>query len=160
MLELKDILTLSASSVALVVSLLSLRRSWEFNMASLRNAARNNYMNALLDINRLLVTYPELWSTYDGTAKASDLPEEVARRRGFIWYHLNLFETVYAAFQQHRLEPLDDEERAFWDSWDVFIRSFLVQSSEARALVKSNDSMKFLNKEFTDYLRGCLTTES
>ena len=159
MLELKDVLTRSASGLALAVSLGSLRRSWQFNMASLRNAARNNYMNALLDINRQLITYPQLWSTYDGTAAAGDLPEEIARRRGFIWYHLNLFETVYAEFKQHRLEPLDYEDTAFWESWDVFIRSFLDKSPEARELVENDGSMKLLNNEFTGYLRKCLESK-
>jgi hypothetical protein len=160
MLELKDILTLSASAVALVVSLSSLRRSWQFNLASLRNTARHNYMNALLDVNRQLVDYPQLWSTYDGFAAANDLPLEINRRRGFIWYHLNLFETVYAEFKLHRLEPLDHEETDFWTSWDRYIRSFLDKSPEARAIVENDESMKLLNAKFTGYLRECLRPQN
>ena len=158
---LKDILPMVISSMALLVSFWSAHRSWRFNLASLRRIARNNYMTALFDINRQLITHPQLWAVYgeatssrQNAAAGQDL--EAGRRIAFIWYHLNLYETVYAEFYVQRLARLDDEDRKFWESWDGYVRSFLASSVEARAIVANDASMKLLNRDFVKYLRGCL----
>jgi hypothetical protein len=158
-MEAKDILTLTVSSAALAVALMTAARSWRSNRATLRSAGRNNYMNALFNINRELIAHPDLWSVYDPDwprAADYDSPTEVARRRGFIWYHINLFELFYADYHHHRLGSIDSADRQYWDSWDKYIRSFLKCSEEARAVVLNDDSMELLHRDFRDYLRSCL----
>jgi hypothetical protein len=158
---LKDFIAVVISAIALVVSLWSARRGWRFNLASLRKATRNYYMTALFDINRQLIANPQLWAVY-GTivaptqSTAAGQEQEAGRRLAFIWYHLNLYEMVYAEFQLNRLTTLDYDDRKFWESWDRYVRSFLSNSAEARAVVANDDSMKLLNRDFVEYLRGCL----
>ena len=157
---LKDLLAVAISAIALAVSLWSARRGWRFNLASLRKITRNNQMTALFDINRQLIANPQLWAVY-GTAIPSPqsptgLDQEALRRLAFIWYHLNLYEMVYAEYPLHRLAPLDYDDRKFWESWDAYIRSFLASSAEARAVVENDAGMKLLNRDFVQYLRGCL----
>jgi hypothetical protein len=158
----KDLVPIVISLVALVVSLWSAQRGWRYNLASLRRTARAGYMTALLDIDRQLITNPQLWRVYGvdfsaspGTgASAPDL--EAGRRLAFIWYHLNLYELVFSEFHAHRVAPLDRDEREFWVSWDKYIRLFLDRSAEARELVASDESMKLLNQNFVEYVRGCV----
>lgn len=157
----KDVLTLAISLIALAVSLWSARRGWEYNLASLRRTARSGYMTALLDIDKQLVANPQLWQVYGISVPCASpldavVPEhEAGRRLAFIWYHFNLYELVFSEFHANRVVALDRDERLFWESWDGYIRSFLTQSAEARALVASNDSMKLLSRDFVDYMRGC-----
>jgi hypothetical protein len=51
---------------------------------------------------------------------------------------------------------LDYDDRKFWESWDRYIRSFVANSAEARTVIGNDESMKLLNKDFVEYLRGCL----
>ena len=118
-------------------------------------------MNALLDIDRQLVTNPELWQVYGVDVAA--LPDdsihpdrEAGRRLAFIWYHLNLYELVFFEFHGDPVAPLDRDDRLFRDSWDGYVRSFLARSAEARELIAVDESMGLLNRDFVEYLRGCV----
>lgn len=153
-METKDVLTLTASLIAIIVSLVVAFRTWRSNVATFRNASRNNYMTALFDLNRQVITHPQLWAAYDPKSiPSSQDPIEAIRRRAFIWYHLNVFEVVYADYSTHRLTPLSRVDRLCWESWDNFISNVLQVSREARAIVASDDSMRLLNSEFVTYLR-------
>ena len=151
----KDYLTLSVSLVALVVSLVVAMRTWRSSVATFRNASRNNYMNALFDLNRQIIAHPQLWAVYEPAAivPSSQEPLEAVRRRAFIWYHLNVFELVHADYFTHRLTKLSKVDRVCWESWDNFISHVLKVSDEARTIVASDDSMRLLNSEFVAYLR-------
>ena len=48
----KDYFTLGVAILALVVSLIGVSRTWRVSVATFRNVSRNNYMNALFDLNR------------------------------------------------------------------------------------------------------------
>ena len=157
--ESKDIITGVISSLALVFSVWSLSRSWRANVSSLKKVAANSYMNALFDINRQIIIYPQLWAVYDRasvTRAQFDEPIEVARRRAFIWYHLNLFEMVYASFHQNRLAILSRDDLNIWSSWNEYMRAFLAKSPEATAVVESPELMKLLTRDFAEHLRGCI----
>lgn len=158
----KDVLTLGISLVALVVSLWSAQRGWSYNLANLRRTARAGYMTALLEIDKQLVANPQLWQVYgvevppQVQSGAVAVEHEAGRRLAFIWYHFNLYELVFSEFHANRVVSLDRDERMFWDSWDRYVRSFLAKSAEARALVASDDSMRLLNRDFVEYMRGCV----
>ena len=113
-------------------------------------------MNALFDLNRQVLTRPELWAVYDPGLLTSipDTPLEAVRRRAFIWFHLNVFEVVHADYFTHRITPLDHTDELCWRSWDNFVSNLLNSSAEARAIVESDDSMALLNRQFVEYLRG------
>lgn len=151
----KDYFTLGVAILALVVSLIGVSRTWRVSVATFRNVSRNNYMNALFDLNRQAIVNPRLWAAYDPTfaaALAAD-PLEKARLQAFIWYHLNLFEIVHADYVTHRLTPLDAIDKQHWESFDNFITSFLQGSPEAQGIVNSPRSASLLNKSFVEYLR-------
>jgi len=153
-MELKDLITLVPSSAALIVSLVVAARTRHYNRTTLRAASRNNYMNALLNINREIVGHPELWAVYDPRWRPAghELQTEAVRRRAFIWYHINLFELFYTDYHQYRLGPPDSADRQHWDAWDNYIRSFLEASPEAQAIVRDKASMALLNRDFRNYL--------
>ena len=157
----KDYFTLGVAILALVVSLIGVSRTWRVSVATFRNVSRNNYMNALFDLNRQAVLNPRLWAVYDpvfAAAMAAD-PLEKARLQAFIWYHLNLFEIVHADYVTHRLTPLDAIDKQHWKSFDNFITSFLKESPEAQIIVNSERSASLLNESFIKYLREKLPVQ-
>lgn len=109
-------------------------RTWRYNVSNLRKAAHGSYMSALFDINKQLISYPQLHAIYTDSGVPSDL--EATRRTAFIWYHLNLFETVFAHYNHYRIVPLDDVETGYWNSWQEFMRSFVLNASEVKAFVR------------------------
>jgi hypothetical protein len=157
-MEVKDVISLALSALAFLVSIVVAARTRYYNRATLRAAHRANYMNALLNLNREIMGHPELWSVYDAQWRPSefDSATETARRRAFIWYHLNLFELFYTDYHQQRNDAPDSDAREHWDAWDRYIRSFLNSSDEARVIVSDPDAMALLHREFRDYLIGCL----
>jgi hypothetical protein len=112
-------------------------------------------MTALFDLNRQVLERPELWKVYEPTTPL-DTKEEIdaVRRRAFVWYHINVFEIVYADYHSHRFFARNKVDRLYWESWNTFIGQVLRMNPEARAIVGSAESMSLLNKEFADYLRG------
>lgn len=157
-MEVKDVLTLALSALAFLVSIVVATRTRFYNRATLRAAHRNNYMNALLNLNREMVGHPELWSVYDARWRPGEYESEMetARRRAFIWYHLNLFELFYTDYHVQRNDVPDSDSREHWEAWDRYIRSFLDGSAEARAIVSDQKAMALVHREFRDYLIGCL----
>ena len=149
--------TLIVSVVALVVSFLTAVRTWISAVATFRSQARNNYMNALFDLNRQAIANPDLWSVYDAVlVPASNEPLKTAQRLAFVWYHLNLFEVVHADYTSHRLIPRDRVDELHWESLQNFMSTFLAGSEEAQRIVKTDGSARLLNRAFVDFLRGKL----
>jgi hypothetical protein len=152
----KDILTIVLSATAIGVSV-AVAFFWtrRYNLATLRYVSRNNYMNALFDINRQMIAQPQLWAVWDAQAIGPDFrdtPLEACRRRAFLWYHLNLFETVWADYHTHNIRKASETDRRYWRSWDRTIQSFLAGSAEARELIENPGAMSLLNEDFVEYL--------
>lgn len=160
-MTMKDYLTLAISLIALIVSLIAAARTWKSNVATFRTAARNNYMNALFDLNRQIIAQPELWSVYDPDMleSAAKTPTEQVRRRAFIWYHLNVFEVVHADYSTNRITRFNRADRLYWESWNNFVSYLLRSSAEAREIVASDEGMAMLNSEFVTYLRDKVRVE-
>ena len=87
----------------------------------------------------------------------SDTDREVYRRRSFLWYHFNLYETVWADFHTHHARKLTKTDQAYWRSWDRYVQTFLSGSAEAREMVTDPQAMSLLNEEFVLYLRHTLS---
>lgn len=157
-MELKDVITLALSASALVISFVVHVRTQRYTRATIRATHRSNYMNALLNLNREIVGHPELWSVYDAQWRPEvyGSPTEIARRRGFIWYHLNLFEWFYTDYHLQQMDEPDPNARQHWVAWDRYIRSFLKGSAEARDIVANSEQMALLHRQFREYLIGCL----
>src|ERR1051325_3165248 len=143
----KDVISLAVAGAALVVSIIVAVRTRRYNRISLRAIHCNSYMNALLNLNREMVGHPELWAVYDQNWQphGHDSPIEIALRRVFIWYHLNLFELFYTDYQLQRQDSRDPAADEHWKAWDTFIRSFLKGCVEAQTIVKDKSAMALLH---------------
>lgn len=139
--------------ISLFVSLLVALRNWRYSETTVRYSARNQYMNALFDIDRQLISRPELWAIYDNHYMASELLDDAeakARREAFIYLHLNLFETVYSDYNKILRPTKHDME--VWQSWDRWMRLFFTGSSEARALFTKEVSQKIFAGDFVVFV--------
>ena len=134
-LDWKVVLPSTIAVISLLVSLFVALRNWRYSAVSVRYVSRNQYMNALFDIDRQLIALPELWAIYDSHEMAATRSNDAAskaRRDAFLYLHLNLFETVYVYYNKILRPTPHDKE--FWQSWDTWIYQFFKGSSEARAL--------------------------
>ena len=50
------------------------------------------------------------------------------------------------------LMVMDRAEREHWASWEIYMRSFLTGSSQARELIATPSAMALLSQPFVDYL--------
>ena len=70
-------------------------------------------MSALFEIDKLMISHPDLWTIYDNSTielPKSDVPKEKAKRRSFIFYHFNLFEVTHTNYTRILfLNKADDE---------------------------------------------------
>lgn len=145
------------ASLSLLISLYVALRNWRYSETAVRYTSRNQYMNALFDIDRQLIARPELWAIYDHNALAqakSMEPAEIARRQAFIFYHLNLFETVFSDYVKVlRLTPTD---REYWDSWQRYMYDFFATSSEARAVFERGIAYEFYMSDFSRFVKSII----
>lgn len=138
------------SVFALCVLVLNLR----FNAAS---ATRNQHKNVLFDIDRQLISRPELWAIYDDHEMVSCGPsncESKARREAFLHLYFNLFEMVYNDF--HRQLGWRTHSEELWRSWDAWIREFFKRSTEARDRFGKAAAAKIYSEAFTQYARKAI----
>ncbi|MEN3327892.1 MAG: hypothetical protein V7638_2699 [Acidobacteriota bacterium] len=138
---------------SLLVSLIVALRNWRYSETTVRYSARNQYMNALFDIDRQLIARPELWAIYDNHYMASALSidaEAKARREAFIYLHLNLFETVYSDY--NKTLNLTRHDTEVWRSWERWMRQFFTGSSEARAVFTKEMSQDIFASDFVGYI--------
>jgi hypothetical protein len=151
------VLPVAMAALSLFVSLVVAWRNWRYSETGVRYVAWNQYMNALFDLDRQLITRPELWAIFDNhelaTKRAEDA-ESRGRREAFIYYHLNLFETVFNNYNNMLSRTRIDEQ--YWQSWDAWIRYFLVESREARELFTKPLPQRIFFRGFVDYANGII----
>jgi hypothetical protein len=140
--------------LALLVSAAVAFWGLRYTETTIRYGARNQYMNAVFDIDRQMVNHPGLWAIYDGhdVAKGRDTsPIESGRRQAFMYFHFNLFETVFNDY--HRVLRWLPRDEQHWQSWHNWIRGFFRASSDARAeFLRAADAGIFI-QDFIQYAR-------
>jgi hypothetical protein len=154
----QQLVPLVLSFLALMVSIYGPLRNWWYTEISVGYAARNNYSNALLEIDKQLIARPELWAIYDThymSATRSEAPAERARREAFILFHFNLFETV---FDDYKLRlKFRSMDRQYWSSWRDYVTDFFRASSEARLLFRRIETKRLFLPAFQEFICQVIT---
>lgn len=148
-------LPLLNSTLTLLGAILVAIWGWRYTVTTIRYGARNQYMNAVFDIDRQMVNHPELWAIYDGHALANarkTCPEASGRRQAFLYFHFNLFETVFNDY--HRVLQWLPRDEQHWRSWDNWIRRFFRGSSDARSEFLEAAEAGIFIEDFLNYARS------
>jgi len=128
--------------------------------------AQNGHMTALQDIEKQMMTYPELAGIYDHPETTavmhckpceSPVDEDVyIRRQSHIYQYINLFNIVYEYYNQQHLSFNKKDQQIhneYWRSWDRWIRLFFHDSSQARKARKWIIDEKLYPDHFRHYLK-------
>jgi len=132
------------STVSLVISLISFFLTslavvftYRFNRITIRNTAKQQHQAILLEIDKMLIEHPELWTIYDDhpmSAITEETPELKAKNEAFIFFYLNFFDLVYEFYNKHIIKNRNDKET--WRSWKDYIEYFLQGCSQARVIIQ------------------------
>jgi hypothetical protein len=150
------LVSLGIAVSSLLVSIINERRTWRFTQLAFRRSAEHDHYQELIDIDRNLITYPELWAVFDGhplshnPAIKAD-PVQTARREAYIWAVLTLYEMIYT-FYHGRLGRLNRQDREEWESWQSDLCLFVRKSTEARNYFRQQAAVRVFNANFTDFL--------
>jgi hypothetical protein len=144
----KETIGVIAASLTLCVVLFSyftLRVNFHAN-------ARQAFMNAVYDLDRQMMSNPDLWTIFDsndfGLVQKTD-PESQAKRAGFMTYYLNLMETTYLNHRRSGVLGLMRNQESF-ETLDRRIHNFLGNSTAARTLWKNTS--RLYDRSFQAYL--------
>lgn len=78
--------------------------TWRFNERSIRRLARQDHIRILVEIDKNLIQYPELWRIYSDEyppqSATTDPSNDHARRKALIYLFLNMFEAEFD-FDRH-----------------------------------------------------------
>lgn len=128
------------SSVSFVISVISFMLTivtviftYRFNRITIRNSAKQEHQKILLEINKMLLAEPELWTVYDQhpmNAVTPKSPQLQAKVEALVYYYLNFFDVVYEFYNVHIIKNKNDLET--WKSWAAYIEYFIRGSSAAR----------------------------
>jgi hypothetical protein len=156
MFEHIDLIAVIISLVSLGVSVYVERRAARLNESAFRRTAEHDHIAALLELDRVLISNPELWAIYDDHPLARQPRTRggrlaAARREAFIFSHLNIFELVHDFY--HGSIHLRACDRRYWAAWDRYIRQFFRTCSEARTIFRQPRAHEIYAETFTGYAR-------
>ena len=142
------------SVISILISLIVAYGNAKYYEVNIRYASRNHYMTVLFELDKQLINNPKLWAVYDthplSSSKLNETPEEKAKREAFIWFHFNLFESVFNDY--NNVIKLTKVDSQFWESWKSNIELFLGNSLEARKLFKDSFSQRIFIKDYVTFM--------
>lgn len=154
-----DLIAVIISLVSLGVSIYVERRAARLNDTAFRRTAEHDHIAALLELDRVLISNPELWAIYDDhplarqrRARSGGLA--AARREAFIFSHLNIFELVHDFYHGSIRQGKCDKR--YWDAWDRYMCQFFRTSSEARAIFAQRRAQEIYADTFATYARDII----
>jgi hypothetical protein len=152
-LEDQNLLALIVSVFSFIVSAISIFIVRHFNKVALRNSTKQEHARTLFDINKLLISDPELWAIYDKHEITQVIVKDIrnkSKRQALIYLYINFFDTVFNFYnKQIKKDPNDQRE---WEAWVKFMDHFFKDSIEARQTFQSaytwypKDFAKFINQ--------------
>jgi hypothetical protein len=150
------LITLGIAISSLIISILNERRTWRFTQLSFRRTAEHDHYKQLLEIDRNLITYPELWAVFDNhpLSRNEEIkadPVQAARRDGYIWAVLNLYEMIFT-FYQARLGKMTKQDAEEWASWQSDLCLFIRKSAEARSYFRQQTAAGVFNPDFVKFV--------
>jgi len=156
------------SSVGSVISAIcfvtTLFLTWWTIQTTLRNNeliakynARNSLSSLLIDVDKQLIEWPELWCIYDNaTLPKCDSPEAKAKRDAFIYQHFNMFEAAHSYYTADEKINPNTNDREYNASWNGYMSQFFNQSSDARALFESERTKNIYSARFVKEVTGLI----
>ncbi|WP_385943567.1 hypothetical protein [Thalassorhabdus alkalitolerans] len=147
-----------ANTVTLLISLLSLTISggvavitYRYNNITIRNEARVEHNKLMLEIDKMYIEDPDLWSIYDDHPISQHIektPLKKGKKEAFIYYYINFFDIIFDFYHKKIYKNKNDKED--WESWVAFIKHFFKGCSLARGMFK--DSAAWYDKEFAAFV--------
>jgi hypothetical protein len=154
-----EMLTLGISILSLCISILAAYKTYLLGEYQLRLTSRNEFQKLQIDVNKVLIEYPELWAIYDSHAMSShglNDAKEKAKLEAFAHMIFNVFESVFVFYGDS--PRLTKAEREHVEAWRGFLRDFLNESSFARELLSKPASRIMYNVRFIAEVETALKT--
>jgi hypothetical protein len=141
-----------AAAIAAIAACVSLRGTTIVS-------SRYHSMNALYDLDRQLITFPELAAIYDNKGdlkNCPDTPRDIARREALLDYYFNLFEAVFTDHHHTTLGVLRFEskaEHASYEAWERWMADLLRGSKQAREYFGELARREVFSEDFVERVR-------
>jgi hypothetical protein len=132
-----SVVSFTVSIISFCLTFLTVIFTYRFNRITIRNSAKQEHQKMLLDIDKILITEPSLWTIYDNhnlNSTTVRTPELEAKKEALIFYYLNFFDVVYEFYNKHIIQNKNDKET--WKAWKEYMDSFIRGSSQARSIIK------------------------
>lgn len=155
------------SMISFFLTALTVIFTYRFNRITIRNTAKQEHQKMLLEVNKMMIADPLLWTIYDDHPLADQIeetPELKAKKEALIYYYLNYFDVVCEFYNKHIIMNKTDKQT--WDAWKEYIEYFIGRSSQAREIIKrsyklyENDLSNFYRSIIEKYEPGKETEES
>lgn len=133
-IDIKDFITVILTVFSLVLGIVNLSfiRNLEYRKG--KESGSHKRINFLLEIDKLLLAEPKLWSIYDSHYITSSLNENDlelrAKKDALFYFILNSFEIIY---EDHQLKGAEDN----WALWNRTFQELLKDSVRFREIISS-----------------------
>ncbi len=102
--------------------------------------ARQHFMNAVYDLDRQMMSNPDLWTVYDHNDFGLEQKQDAgsaATRAAFVYYFFNLMETAHFNHRKSGILGLMRNQESY-EAVDRRVRKFVGSSTSARTLWRKN----------------------
>lgn len=130
-------ISLVISIITFLLTILTVVFTYRFNRITIRNTAKQEHQKMLLEVNKMMIADPTLWTIYDDHPLAEGrvfTKEEQGRKEALIYYYLNYFDVIYEFYNKHIIMNRTDKET--WRAWKEYMEYFFRRSSTAREIAK------------------------
>jgi hypothetical protein len=151
LMEPNDIISDILSVLAIGISIYSLR---VVEKAKTKQEKNNNHLDFILEIDKMLIEEPRLWSIYESheinRPPYIDPDDKLfkAKKDGFLYYILNCLEMVHI----EQTEAKNEEDLKVWEHWDLYFLKLALDSKRMVELMKESIADMHYTKSFTTYL--------
>jgi hypothetical protein len=141
-----DSLALVISGVAGALATYAAIQTYTFNKASFWVANYHQFDVLLIELDKQLIEYPELYAIYDTIPFEGGAREKV-RLEAFVHMHLDLFQMVHSFIsdQMQRRRHIDQE---FIDSWIAYMSTFIRTCHLAQEMLTENRTRSLYESSF------------
>lgn len=147
-----------------IVAVLSMGVSWHFSNlsrqhseAALRNTGGSTHIEMLLELDKILIERPELWSIYDEAALPAGTPGDPyieLRKEALSHYYLNMFERVFSFYST--IAPETGLNKSYMAAWKRYLAHWLKNSSIGKQQARRVLDQNIFPEHFSKLLRAAL----
>jgi hypothetical protein len=129
--------------------------AYRINANNLRGQRVHNQIKMVLDIDKELISCPQLWGIFDGEKVIPMAPPDfntLLKQKAFVFSYFNMFDFIYGFYARSMRIWRFKRDKEDWVAWLAYMKDFFKKSGYARELWKTHKRIGMYPKSFERFV--------